>query len=137
MAFFEWNDQYSVGVANVDEQHKKLVGYLNDLFEALNVGKGKEILDSILDNMVEYTQYHFATEEKLMKLHGYPGYDDHKKKHDKLAEHVLDLKSQYAAGNIVKVSPIQIGIFLKDWLSKHIMGTDKLFGPFLNSKGVQ
>ena len=107
MAFFEWNDQYSVGVANVDEQHKKLVGYLNDLFEALNVGKGKEILDSILDNMVEYTQYHFATEEKLMKLHGYPGYDDHKKKHDKLAEHVLDLKSQYAAGNIVKVSPIQ------------------------------
>jgi hemerythrin len=135
MAFFEWKNDYSVGVAKIDDQHKALVGFLNELYESMKAGKGKETLDTVLINLVEYTKTHFATEESMLKLYKYPDYVAHKQKHDNMTGHVLELKKQFDAGQIS--NPIQITNFLKDWLSKHIMGTDKLYGPFLNAKGVR
>ena len=70
-----------------------------------------------------------------MKLYKYPDYDEHKQKHKKLTEHVVALKQKFDSGEIS--NPIQITNFLKDWLTKHIMGTDKAYGPFLNGKGVK
>jgi len=135
MAYLDWRNDYSVGIASIDEQHKKLVGLLNDLFDSMSSGKGKEALNTVLTSLIQYTQYHFKTEEDLMKLHRYPEYEEHKQKHDKLAEHVVNLKKQFSAGQIT--SPVQITNFLKDWLSKHIMGTDMKYGPFLRAKGVK
>ncbi|MBI5594357.1 MAG: hemerythrin family protein [Deltaproteobacteria bacterium] len=135
MAFFEWKNDYSVGIAKIDDQHKVLVGFLNELFESMQAGKGKNALDSVLTNLVQYTKTHFASEESLMKLYKYPDYEAHKQKHDNMTGHVLELKRQLDSGQIS--NPIQITSFLKDWLSKHIMGTDKLYGPFLNAKGVR
>ena len=135
MSFFEWKDDYSVGIIKVDEQHKKLVGYLNELYESMKAGKGKETLGAVLKSLVEYTKAHFTTEESLMKLYKFPGYEEHKKKHEKMTEHVLNLNQKYASDEIS--NPIQITSFLKDWLTKHILETDKLYGPFLNKKGVR
>ncbi|MFH0730004.1 MAG: bacteriohemerythrin [Pseudomonadota bacterium] len=135
MAFFEWKYDYSVGIAKIDDQHKVLVGFLNDLYDSMMAGKGKETLDAVLINLVEYTKTHFATEESLMKLYEYPDYEVHKQKHDKLTGYVLELKQKFDSGQIS--NPIQITNFLKDWLGKHIMGTDKRYGPFLNAKGVR
>lgn len=135
MAFFDWKDDYSVGITKIDEQHKKLVGFLNELYDAMKAGKGKDTLDKVLVGLVEYTKTHFATEESLMRLHKYPDYDAHKEKHDKLTAYVLDLKTKFDAGQIS--NPIQITNFLKDWLGKHILGTDKMYGPFFNGKGVR
>ena len=70
-----------------------------------------------------------------MKLYHYPGYLAHKDKHDKMAVHVIKLKRKFDEGEIA--NPIQITNFLKEWLSKHIVGTDKEYGPFLNKKGVK
>ena len=135
MAFFEWKNDYSVGIVKIDEQHKVLVGFLNELYDSMKAGKGKDTLDTVLKNLVEYTKTHFATEESLFKLYKYPDYVSHKQKHDKLAAYVLEIKQKFDSGQIS--NPIQITNFLKDWLSKHIMGTDKLYGPFLNAKGVR
>jgi len=135
MAFFEWKNDYSVGITKIDDQHKVLVGLLNELYESMKAGKGKETLDAVLINLVEYTKTHFAAEESMMKLYKYPDYEAHKKKHDNMTGHVLELKRQFDSGQIT--NPIQITNFLKDWLSKHIMGTDKLYGPFLNAKGIR
>ena len=135
MAFFDWKDDYSVGIAKIDDQHKKLVGFLNELYDAMKAGKGKDALDTVLVGLVEYTKTHFATEESMMKLHKYPDYEVHKEKHDKLTAYVIDLKKKFDAGQIS--NPIQITNFLKDWLGKHILGTDKMYGPFLNGKGVR
>lgn len=74
MAFFEWKNEYSVGIAKIDGQHKALVGFLNELFEAMRAGKGKDALDAVMKNLVEYTKTHFATEENFMKQYKYPDY---------------------------------------------------------------
>jgi hemerythrin len=134
MAFFDWKEEYSVGIKKIDEQHKKLVTHLNDLFEAMKAGKGKEALNSVLNGLLQYTKDHFTTEESLMKLYEFPEYAAHKQKHDKMAEHVVSLKQKVDSGEISQ--PIQITNFLKEWLGKHIMSTDKLYGPYLNQKGV-
>ena len=135
MSFFEWKDDYSVGVNKIDKQHEKLVGYLNELDESMKAGKGKDSLGVVLNGLVEYTKTHFTTEESLLKLHKFPGFEEHKKKHIKMTEHVLSLNRKYASGEIS--NPIQITNFLKEWLAKHILETDKLYGPFLNGKGVR
>jgi hemerythrin len=135
MAFFEWREDYSVGIKKIDEQHKKLVGHLNDLYEAMSTGKGKDALNSVLNGLVQYTKEHFSTEESLMKLYNYPEYEAHRQKHEKMAEHVVKLKQKVDSGEIS--NPRQITDFLKEWLAKHILSTDKMYGPFLNEKGVR
>ncbi len=134
MAFFAWKDEYSVGVKKFDEQHKRIVGYLNELYEAMKEGKGRDVLGEVLNGLLEYTGSHFQAEESLMKLYKYPDFDAHRMKHQKMARHVANLIEKFNSGEIS--NPIQITNFLKDWLGKHIMQTDMAYGPFLNAKGV-
>jgi len=75
-----------------------------------------------------------ADKKTLMKRCGYPGYAEHKRKHDKMTAHVRMLKKKFDSGEIS--SPLQITNFLNSWLARHIMGTDKAYGPFLIKKGV-
>ena len=134
MAFFEWRDNYCTGIAKIDEQHGRLVDYLNELYDAMKAGKGKDALENVFKGLLDYTKTHFAAEESLMKLYRYPDYEAHKAVHDKLAAHVQHLYQQFQDGTIG--SPIQITNFLKDWLGKHILGTDQKYAPFLKAKGV-
>jgi hemerythrin-like metal-binding protein len=84
-SLFVWNDSYSTGIREIDAQHKKLVDILNALYDAM--GKGRAI--SPLANArraYQYTVVHFATEERLFKLHGYPDALAHKREHDELPQ---------------------------------------------------
>jgi len=135
MAFFDWKEEYSVHIREVDKQHQKLVTLLNGLYDALKKGEGLEALGGILSELVSYTKTHFATEERLMKTHGYPGYLSHKEKHQKMTEKVLEYARKFESGEIR--SPIEISNFLKEWLKKHIMDTDIGYSAFLNGRGVQ
>ena len=104
------------------------------LHDAMRHGKGKKALDKILKDLVGYTQTHFTDEERIMRTNGYPGYAEHKAKHDKLTEKVLKVQKDYHEGNINITFDVMD--FLENWVDKHIMGTDKNYAPFLNGKGV-
>jgi len=134
MALMTWSNDLSVNVTQIDEQHKKLVGMLNDLHDAMKQGKGSDTSGKVLSGLVEYVASHFATEEKLMKEHAYPEYLKHKLEHDSLTKQALDLQKQFHEGK--PVLTVELMKFLKDWLSNHILGTDKKYGPYLNSKGI-
>ncbi len=134
-SLFVWNDSYSTGIREIDAQHKKLVDILNALYDAMSKGQGNQALGKLLDELIKYTVVHFATEERLFKLHGYPDTLAHKREHDELASKVLQLQKDFAAG---KVSlSMQVASFLKNWLTNHILGADKKYAPFLSSKGVK
>lgn len=132
MAFMEWNDRLVTGVKEADEQHKKLVSLVNDLYDAMKQGKGKEITDKILDELVKYANYHFGTEETLMTKYGYPDLANHKREHENFKVKVKEFLDKKAKGEATL--SIEIMNFLKEWLVKHIMGTDKKYGPFLVEK---
>ena len=134
MAIISWSDEYSVGVKDMDEQHKKLIGMINELNEAMKSGKGKDIMEKILKNLVDYTVTHFSSEEKLMQSNAYPGYLAQKSQHEALTKQVSDFQTKYHEGKAVL--SVEIMTFLKDWLMNHIKGSDKKYGPFLNKKGI-
>jgi len=135
MPLMDWGPKLSVGIREFDGEHQKLVGMVNDLFDAMNAGKGKDRLAPILDGLVSYTVSHFQHEERLMKQHGYAGYAAHKDEHDKLTHQVADIQQKFKGGATAALS-VEVMNFLKNWLIKHIMGTDKAYTAFLNGKGV-
>ena len=135
MAFFNWEDSFSVGIQEIDMQHQKLVQLLNELYEAMKAGKGNDAVGKILNGMVQYTVSHFATEERYMKLHNYPDFATHKQEHDSLTKQVVDLQEQFKTGQAAL--SMKVGNFLKGWLVNHISGTDMKYSPYLRAKGMK
>ncbi len=133
--FFPWISSFETGIAVIDAQHRKLVGMLNELFDAMNRGEGNAVVGRILDGMVEYTQYHFGTEESLFARYGYPGSVEHIREHEALRKQVRKLRAGLRAGR--NVFAHQIAEILKDWLRVHILQSDKKYVPFLLAKGVK
>ncbi len=136
MELVTWKAEMSVGVKKVDEQHKKLVSMINDLHEAMLAAKGKDALGRLFMGLADYTSTHFQTEEELMEIYGYPreDFEHHRLEHKKLIAQVAELKKKAAAGELA--ISVDIMNFLRDWLTGHIMGTDKKMGPFFESKGM-
>ena len=132
---FPWSDTYSVSIGIIDMQHKNLVNTVNELHQAMIAGKAKMELGKILSDLVKYTKVHFKTEETLMESHHYPDYPDHKLQHEDLTRTVLDFQSKFQKNEVGLT--IDVMEFLKDWLGKHILVTDKKYTPFLNSQGVR
>jgi hemerythrin-like metal-binding protein len=135
MPLMTWTEKMSVGVNVLDEDHKKLVGMVNNLYDGIVAGKGKESLGQILDGLVSYTKVHFAREESLFAKTGYPVSAAHKKEHDDLTKQVLDVQARYK-GDAAATLSLEVMNFLKNWLVTHIQGSDKKYGPHLNAQGI-
>ena len=134
MPLFQWTPELSVNVKEIDNQHKQLVNLINLLHDSMKSGKGKDVMGKVLNDLTDYTVYHFGTEERLFQKYGYIEYPQHKKEHDDLTKQVLDVKSKFLAGQTTVT--IEVMNFLKDWLNNHIKHSDKKYSAFLNSKGV-
>ncbi|MBP1907915.1 bacteriohemerythrin [Methanolobus bombayensis] len=135
MALITWSDKYSIQIKEIDDQHKVLVGMINDLHDAMKNAKSKEVSMDIINKMAEYTKFHFSTEEKYMKRFAYQDYEQHKMEHEKFVEKVLAFKKDYENGK-AGIS-YEILNFLKDWLVGHIQGTDKKYASLFIEKGVK
>ena len=135
MSFMTWNDKLSVGVEAVDEDHKKLVAMINELYDGIIAGEGKEVVGDILDRLVHYTSFHFAREEALFAQTGYSEAAAHKAEHDEMVEWALQAALDFHE-NALSAPSLKVMNRLKDWLFDHINGTDKRFGPHLNAAGI-
>lgn len=130
-----WKSTMNVNIRQIDEQHKKLVAMLNDLHKAMKLKKSNKVMTSIIERLIEYTKSHFATEEKLFAQHGYPQGKQHTEAHKKLTEQVIDIQRKFQSGEIMASSELMN--LLKNWLLKHIQGTDMKFASFLRERGVK
>jgi len=132
---FEWKDEYSVRVISIDNQHQTLFRLAGELHAAMVAGQARGVLAKTLDRLVQYTAMHFAHEERLMRLHNYPDLPAHRAEHQALTTQVLKLQADFQGGKATIT--IQLLQFLKDWLEKHIKGSDLKYAPFLIGANVQ
>jgi len=133
--FVEWSDVLSVGIEEIDAQHKVLVGLVNEMHEAIRLHHANEVVHGILNKLAEYTRIHFAVEESLMRILDYPDYEVHKAQHEELIRSVVDLQEKVASG---KASVgFELMHFLKVWLTKHIIESDKEYGTHFLSSGAK
>lgn len=130
-----WSPEYAVDVAIFDEHHKRLFALVDRLFQALKSGTARNELLGTLDELAEYTQYHFTAEEKAMRHFGYPGCELQERSHAELLTRVQELRRDMANGK--SMVAVDVMEFLRDWLTRHIKGCDKLYAEFFRDKDVE
>lgn len=124
MALFAWDDELSVENKFIDDDHKRLIKLINDFHDAMEQGRGNDVIGKVLNNLIIYTREHFRREEEEMKRIKYSRLMAHQIEHEKLLKEVMDLQSNFASGKVML--SIKVSKFLRDWLRTHIQQTDKL-----------
>jgi hemerythrin len=132
-AAFEWQDSFAIGVAEIDEQHRRLIGAINDFYTGLHYERSQEALAKLLKFLIDYIAMHFRTEEALMARHGYPGQAAHKEQHLAFEARVAQMAERYISGKLLL--SLEVTRFLRQWLTEHILHTDKELGLFLSARG--
>jgi hemerythrin len=132
MSYLKWSDKYSLNVTEIDEQHKKLVSLVNDMYDAMHAGKGRDMIGTVIAEFVDYTDYHFKAEERLLRQNGYPEYDKHKEMHDNLSRKAHTIKEAFDRGNTP--TAIEVMLLLTNWLNTHILEEDRKYKPYAESK---
>jgi hemerythrin len=132
MSLISWNKNYSVGVEEMDIQHKQLLLIMNNLNEAILAGKGQDALKETFIDLADYTVHHFGDEERMLRDNGYSDLEAHIKEHRELEKKVGDYRHMLETGG----NPVSSDIldFLKEWLIKHILKMDKKYGQFIAEK---
>ncbi|MDE2586163.1 MAG: hemerythrin family protein [Betaproteobacteria bacterium] len=123
-----WNDSYSVGMLEIDEQHKALFGTINRLWAVLVGGKGDnaEVL-RLIDELERYTVAHFSAEEAFMAQAGYPELVAHKVLHKNFVQRIAEERQGVVQGKRLSLDLLH---FLKDWLVDHILVQDQQYAIF-------
>ncbi|HUI76869.1 MAG TPA: bacteriohemerythrin [Bryobacteraceae bacterium] len=125
---FEWNDRYSLKIANIDGQHQKLFRLANELHAAMQAGNTESTVE-IVERLIQCGTLHFAYEERLMLECGYPGYSAHKAVHDELKRQVLQLQADLQSSNrMLGITILQI---LRKALISHIEAEDSKYAPYV------
>lgn len=129
-----WRDGFGVGFAAIDADHKRLFELFNAFVAAVNEDRSDGEIQAVLADLLDYTDYHFDREERLMQAHGYPDFATHKTMHDTFVRQIHDVNSALDAGG--EKGAFVLG-FLGKWLSGHILGVDKKLGAYLRERGVE
>ncbi|MDR0761452.1 MAG: bacteriohemerythrin [Campylobacteraceae bacterium] len=127
MAYWKWDSSYELGISVIDNQHKRLVEYINELQAALTT-QNKEQIYAVLIGVTNYTISHFAFEEQLMEEAGYPMTGPHKKTHESFVATIQKYKSSFEEGYHITgqlMAEIQI------WLTHHIVQDDSDYKEYV------
>jgi len=132
-----WNSKLSCGIGLIDEQHRKLVEIVNEMFNHVTGDEAQErdYFNRVIQETVKYTKLHFATEEKIMFVTKFEGYAGHKKEHEKFILTVLDNIHDYETEN--QFTLFDFTKFLKDWILSHIDMVDKQYFEYLKKITVK
>lgn len=128
-----WKDEYSVNVKEIDEQHKHLVGIINNLVDAVS-SPNKETIADIIDQIIQYKTTHFATEEKYFHEFNYEDTKEHEARHHEFSQRIQELKDQH------KEDTVSLGFtlvdFLENWFVTHLNLADHKYTKCFNEHGL-
>lgn len=129
-----WSEKYSVGVSELDNQHKKIIEVINELHTNRDLTSQSDNLHNILGRIIIYAQNHLDYEEKLLRENGYPDFEDHLEKHREYKLKVSDF-----AVDILEYKedlPTELLDYLNQWWVDHILKEDMKYKSFFEEKGI-
>lgn len=124
MAFITWSSEYDTGIESIDEQHRRLVEIVNRFDDASRRGKGTRVMRDILNDLIGYTQEHFAHEESLMAAAGYEGLRKHQTLHRQLLQKVERYQYDFEQGKRITS---EVRDLLRYWVESHLLDEDQAF----------
>lgn len=126
MSYWSWSPSLSIGIEPIDNQHRRIVDYLNELDDA-SLSQDREKISQVLLGLLDYTKTHFLYEEKLLEKSGYPLSDTHKKVHQTFVSHMNRYQAQHDKGEDI-TRPLMSE--LRIWLTNHIKKDDADYAPY-------
>lgn len=130
----KWTDELSVGVEEIDRQHKELLKRINDLLYALCHGKERGDISNLVKLLEDEVAAHFRSEEAIMAGHNYPGLQVHQAEHIRLIREFDEMKGELESAGTSLSLVLQVQNNAVEWFTKHISTLDKGIGEFLNDK---
>jgi hemerythrin len=124
-----WSDKFSVGVKRLDYQHQQLFKIVNDLLMHQEASPASEPIADILERMTQYADYHFKTEERIMKEYGFPDYESQVREHTEFKAKTAAFCMEAIAGKAGL--SIEMLDYLENWLTNHILESDVKLKHFL------
>ena len=121
MAYMQWNHELEMGIPVIDNQHKRIVEYINVLADADQTGDNQTTMQA-LNGLLDYTATHFQFEEELQEKAGYPFFKAHNKVHAVFIRRISTFRERAANGENITAELLAM---LKVWLSNHIKGDDR------------
>ena len=130
----QWDEKYSVGIKEIDDQHKRFIEIMGSLYAAVYAGEDREKLAEILLNLANYKDNHFETEEKYFDLYHYENAEEHKAEHQKLRDKVAEFYTQFKEGTVDVTAELMD--FLENWLVDHIAYQDQKYVECFKKNGL-
>lgn len=135
MAYFEWANDMVIDNGPIDADHRKLVDLVNELHTATSQGRGQEVVDKLLTQLIADTEEHLREEERVMEQAKFTNLERHKQGHTHFVNKLHELRQKQQQGSVTVAS--QLSSVLRDWLSLHIRRNDKELRQFLQQKSRQ
>ncbi len=128
-----WNDSFSVGHQDIDQDHQRLFQLFNELSGAMQEGRTQSVISTILDALIDYTAVHFRREEEIMATANFPDLAAHRKLHEAFVVKALAVRDQFRSspGNTLAIETLA---FVKRWLIDHIQKSDRAYIPYVLGK---
>jgi len=123
-----WDDVLSIGVDEIDDDHRRLVDLFNILNHSVAENADKDYISAVLEELINCTIWHFSHEERLMLMYRYTGIDEHRIEHRELIESVRELQRKFQQTG--RLDEDDLG-FLEHWLTEHILVADMRLGAHL------
>ena len=136
MPAVKWTPAMSVGVEALDTDHKMLIGLINQLADAIAKGDAHDIVASVINALVDYTEYHFGREEEMMRVCAYADFNNHVATHGKIVETLRHLRDAHAGRALGHTEKVLLD-FMRAWLTDHIMGVDMKYAPVLKGREAE
>ena len=131
---FSWETDYSVNVKVLDEQHKKLVEFMNNLYENLLKGISAEQIETSFNEIMALASEHFSTEERYFQQYAYPGAEEHIQHHREIVADIEEIRSNHKQDIVAQ--GFQLLDLMEDWLIVHMNTMDKKYSFWFNEHGL-
>lgn len=129
------DDSFSVGVSEMDRQHKRIIDLINSLIEKQEMEVDSELISDTLIRMSEYANEHFGREEQYMLESGYPDYSRQKEEHNEFRKRTAFFSVDTIRRKMT--IPEEVLAYLKEWWVNHILNADMKYKAFFVEKGVR
>ncbi|HAF45640.1 MAG TPA: hypothetical protein DCK83_12105 [Gallionellaceae bacterium] len=127
----QWEDEYSVGVAELDDQHKGIIDLFTVINAAIDSREGWSDVFFKLEKLREHARFHFAVEVSLMRMHGYSKLAEHVEQH----KHFLDKLDQLQMTTLSRQVTMNTIEYLGNWYSEHMKTQDREFVRYIIDHG--
>lgn len=125
-----WDDSMSVGVAAMDEDHRILLGLINELQQARHDPHAEDAIGTYIDMLAQYADYHLAREEHMMAAVHYPDLDEHRDSHQELRRRCDDFLERFRRDDAA-LDFDELESFLVGWWMRHIVVEDQAYKPYV------